>query len=332
VVLIVVVLTKFTRGAYIVVIAVPLIVLGFKAISRHYRSVAVQLRQPAERPAAASGTAVVILVHEVNTAALRAIGYAMSLRPTWIKALHVGGDADTLRIAWQGTGTRVPLEVLPPEGDLASTVRTYLRSAEIAEGDYLTIVIPERLEGRGVRQMLRDRRILLLKASLLFEPRVVVTDVPDVPWRRPAPAETGALRAETPARNIGVVLVSAVHNATFRAIAYGQAIRPTDLRAVTFALDAPETERIMAEWVDAGTQIPLELLESPFREVTRPLIRFIRGLRAQRPDSVVTVILPEFVVKKWWHHFLHNQTALRIKAALLYEPGVVVTSVPFHLR
>jgi hypothetical protein len=183
-----------------------------------------------------------------------------------------------------------------------------------------------------MRQMLRDRRILLLKASLLFEPRVVVTDVPDIPWRTAGPDNGGALRAETPGRNIGVVLVSAVHNATLRAVAYAQAIRPTEVRAVTFALDAMETERIMAEWVDAGPQVPLEILESPFREVTRPLIRFIRSLRAHRPDAVVTVVLPEFVVKKWWHHFMHNQTALRIKAALLYEPGVVVTSVPFHLE
>jgi hypothetical protein len=169
----------------------------------------------------------------------------------------------------------------------------------------------------------------LLKASLLYEPGIVVTDVPDVPTA----AERGGLvtRPETPSRNIALVLVSAVHNASLRAAAYGQSLRPSDLRAVTFALDADDVARMMSEWIDTGLQIPLEILESPFREVRAPLLRFIRQLREQRPDATVTVILPEFVLKHWWQHMLHNQTALRIKAALLFEPGVVVTSVPFHL-
>ena len=66
--------------------------------------------------------------------------------------------------------------------------------------------------------------------------------------------------------------------------------------------------------------------------MARPLVRYARQIRAQQPDAVVAVIIPEFVVRRYWHQFLHNQTALAIKGALLFEPGVVVTSVPYHLR
>jgi hypothetical protein len=87
----------------------------------------------------------------------------------------------------------------------------------------------------------------------------------------------------------------------------------------------------MEDWAHAGVGVALEIIDSPFREVVEPLRRSIRKIRAETPDALVSVILPEFVVRKRWHQLLHNQTALAVKAALLFEPGVVVTSVPFHL-
>jgi hypothetical protein len=169
----------------------------------------------------------------------------------------------------------------------------------------------------------------MLKAAMLFEPQVVVTDVTTVADEAAGEASGGPI---APTRNYAIVLVSAVHNATLRAIAYGQAIRPTELRAVTFNIDDAETEKIMRDWTTAAVNVPLEVLDSPYREVTQPLIKLIRQLRAGSTDTVVTVILPEFVVSKWYHQFLHNQTALAIKGSLLFEPGVVVTSVPYHLQ
>jgi len=88
----------------------------------------------------------------------------------------------------------------------------------------------------------------------------------------------------------------------------------------------------MHDWSEAGVDVSLEVLDSPFREVTGPLLRLVRQIREGSPETVVTIIVPEFVVAKWYHQFLHNQTALAIKGAMLFEPGVVVTSVPYHLR
>jgi hypothetical protein len=270
---------------------------------------------------------VIVLVETLNEVTLRSIGYAIALRPTDIHAVHVGEEIEQLRAGWDDYAIRFPLEIVPEETDVATSVRAFVSRMSVPDNEFLNVIIPEALPERSWLSMVRQRRLLVLKASLLFERRVVVTDVPQLADH--VTAEPG--RPEVPSRNIGVVLVSSVHNATLRAVAYAQAIHPFDVRAVSFAVDAPETEQIMTEWIDAGADIPLEILESPFREVRKPLLQFIRRLRADRPDTTVTVILPEFVVRKWWHQFLHNQTALRIKAFLLFEPGVVVTSVPYHL-
>jgi hypothetical protein len=171
-----------------------------------------------------------------------------------------------------------------------------------------------------------QRRELLLKAAMLFEPKVVLTDVPSR-----SGDTTEVSRPIAPSRNVAVVLVSGVHNATSRALGYARAINPTAVRAVTFNVDEGATQDIMREWAEAGTDVPLEILDSPYREVTRPLIKLIRQIHASTPDAVVTVIVPEFVVSKWWHQFLHNQTALKLKAALLFRPGTVVVNVPYHL-
>jgi hypothetical protein len=225
----------------------------------------------------------------------------------------------------------VPLQLAPCEhNDLVASVRGFVRGLEREPDEFITVVVPETIRRKGWLQFLRARGGLLLKAALLFEPSVVVTDVPTISQadEQPAP-ERGAI---APSRVTAVVLVSAVHNATLRALAYAVSLSPTDLRAVAFGADPEETERLLADWERAGVDVSLELIDSPYREVREPLLRYVRRLRANQPDVIVSVIIPEFVVRKRWHQFLHNQTALALKAALLFEPGAVVTSVPFHLR
>jgi len=78
--------------------------------------------------------------------------------------------------------------------------------------------------------------------------------------------------------------------------------------------------------------VPLEVIESPFRSITTPLINYIHAEAERNDDSMTTVVLPEFVPRSWWQHLLHNQTALLLKAKLLFDPKIVVTSVPYHLR
>jgi amino acid transporter len=134
-----------------------------------------------------------------------------------------------------------------------------------------------------------------------------------------------------PSRNHVVVLVSKVHKPTLRALAFAKATRPDTLTALTVNIEDEATRLLQAEWERHDLPVPLTVLESPYREVTRPLLDYIRKLRADRPRDVVSVFIPEYVVGHWWEQLLHNQQALRLKGRLLFQPGVMVTSVPWLL-
>jgi amino acid transporter len=135
-----------------------------------------------------------------------------------------------------------------------------------------------------------------------------------------------------PARNHAIVLVSTLHLPALRAIAYAKATRPTRLEAVSLRINDAELAELEQAWLTHDVDIPLVALDSPYREITRPVLEYIRGVRRGSPRDVVTVFIPEYVVGRPWQHLLHNQTALRLKARLLFEPGVMVTSVPWQLR
>jgi amino acid transporter len=134
-----------------------------------------------------------------------------------------------------------------------------------------------------------------------------------------------------PARNHAIVLVSKIHKPTLRALAYARATRPSKLEAVTVSVDADEAAKLQEEWDRRGIPVPLKILDSPYREITGPVLDYVKSLRRRSPRDVVTVYIPEYVVGRWWEHLLHNQSALRLKGRLLFKPGVMVTSVPWQL-
>jgi hypothetical protein len=135
-----------------------------------------------------------------------------------------------------------------------------------------------------------------------------------------------------PTRVHAIVLVSKVHKPTMRALAYAQASRPNVLEAVMVSTDPVERERIIEEWDRRHIQVPLKVLDSPYREIIRPVVDYAKAIREAQPRGVVAVFIPEYVVGRWWEHLLHNQTALRLKARLLFTPGVMMVSVPYQLR
>jgi hypothetical protein len=114
------------------------------------------------------------------------------------------------------------------------------------------------------------------------------------------------------------------------AVKYAKALSD-DVVAAYVCIDPVVTAKIQAKWDKHCMGMPLHILESPYRSITEPLIDYIDEVQKRFPDGVITVVLPEFVPSKWWHHLLHNQTALFIKGILLFKKGVVSTSVPFHL-
>ncbi|WP_111765109.1 APC family permease [Nakamurella deserti] len=134
-----------------------------------------------------------------------------------------------------------------------------------------------------------------------------------------------------PSRVHAIVLVSKVHLPTMRALAYARATRPDILEAVTVNVDPADTANLAREWEDRELPVSLKVIDSPFREITKPILDYVRRVRRDSPRDVVAVYLPEYVVGHWWEQILHNQSALRLKGRLLFTPGVMVTSVPWQL-
>jgi uncharacterized protein YcaQ len=134
-----------------------------------------------------------------------------------------------------------------------------------------------------------------------------------------------------PSRVRAIVLVSKLHKPTLRALAFAKAARPSTLEALTVDVDPDETQRLVQHWEESDLGIPLKVVASPYREVTSPIIDYVKNIRNESPRDVVTVYIPEYVVGHWWEQILHNQSALRLKGRLLFTPGVMVTSVPYHL-
>jgi amino acid transporter len=135
-----------------------------------------------------------------------------------------------------------------------------------------------------------------------------------------------------PSKVHALVLVSKVHKPTMRALAYARASRPSILEAVTVMVDLEETQRLQDEWEKRDIPVPLRVLDSPYREITRPVLQYVRSIRSENPRDLIVVYVPEYVVGHWWEQILHNQSALRLKGRLHFMPGVMVASVPWQLH
>ena len=335
IVLVIVTLTKFSRGAWIVILAIPIIVGFFLAVHHHYDKVGRILRERRLDARAEPGNTFLVLVEDLGPAVLDAVRYLRAIRAEHVVPLFVG-PPDRFKetaAAWRNAAPRLgEMEVLEGGGErLGRELKRHLRRIPREEGDFITVVIPEVLVSRSWIQFLRRRRALLLKSSLLFEPGVVVTDVPLVPEELELSAGSHAEHPTEIVRHVVLVPVSGVHDATVRAVVYAKSLRPTHIEGLFFMGDPEEAEGVVEAWHERGLDVPLVMVEAPFRDLGIPLLAEIRK-QTDRGDTVVTVVLPELIPAHWWENLLHNQTAFYIKRLLLFEPSLVVTSVPFHLR
>ena len=139
-------------------------------------------------------------------------------------------------------------------------------------------------------------------------------------------------RATLPSNVHAIVLVSRVHKATLRAVAYARASRPSTLEAVTVAVDEDVAQELMQDWQERKMPIPLRVLASPYREITRPILDHVKSVRLESPRDLVAVYIPQYVVDRWWEQLLHNQSALRLRTRLMYSPNVTIVSVPWQLE
>jgi amino acid transporter len=330
VVLVIATVTKFEGGAWIVVVAIPLLVLLFLSIHRHYRRIRDVLSAGRFTGDVSATNSFVLLVGDFGPATIDAVSYLFTIRCQRLAALWVGreGQYDEARETWRAVAPRFgDLELLRGgEEHPIRALRGYVKRRR-PPTDFLTVVIPEVVKSQSLLQLVRDRSTFLMKTSLLFQPGVVVTNVPLLP-EEPQP-QAGTRPVERPRSEV-VVPVSSVHDATVRAVVYAKSLRPASVEALFMVTDPEDVPPVVAGWHDRRMDVPLVLVEAPFRDLGVPLVEEIRA-RTARGDTVVTVVIPELVPQHWWESVLHNQTALFFKRILLFEPDVVVTSVPFHL-
>jgi amino acid transporter len=208
--------------------------------------------------------------------------------------------------------------------------RTMMRSRVVntigfvATGTVLFVVL--------ITKFLAGAWIAVVAMTLLFVVMKLIRKHYDTVTRELERQATDDHDVVLPSRNHAVVLVSKLHLPTLRALAYARATRPDALEALTVSVDDVETRDLVRRWEDSDISVPLKVIASPYREITRPILDYVKRISKESPRTVVTVFLPEYVVGHWWEHVLHNQSALRLKGRLLFMPGVMVTSVPWQLN
>ncbi|MCV7178874.1 APC family permease [Mycolicibacterium sphagni] len=194
----------------------------------------------------------------------------------------------------------------------------------IATGAVLIVVL--------VTKFLAGAWIAILAMTSLFILMKAIHKHYDTVARELAEQEAEQGEVVLPSRNHAVVLVSKLHMPTLRALSYARATRPDVLEAITVNVDDSETRQLVHKWEDSDITVPLKVVASPYREVTRPVLDYVKRISKEAPRTVVTVFIPEYVVGHWWEQVLHNQSALRLKGRLLFMPNVMVTSVPWQLN
>ena len=143
---------------------------------------------------------------------------------------------------------------------------------------------------------------------------------------------TEGLAGLRPIRHEVIVPISGIHRGVVRALEYAKSIAPEHVTALYINIDEEATQKLRQKWDRLGGGVELVVLASPYRSLVGPLIRYVDRRMKTHHDQMVTIVLPEFIPAKWWHHLLHNQTSLMLKGALLFKPDVIVTSVPYHLK
>ena len=322
VVALVVVYTKFSGGAWLVTVAIPVLVLGMLGVRRHYERLARRLRAGAAAVVAAppAHNTTLLVVEQIDEAAEKALRIARTISSDPVRVLHVParGTDPGIRSRWFKLADE-PLETLDPKLGVTEAVLEQVWRLPRSESDFVTVVVPELFDKRSLVEQARRPRELALKFRLLSEPGVVVADVPVV---------RGAAEPES-SRLIARVLISGVNAVSMRAVNYAGTLDVDDVRAVHFAFSADDAREIRDEWRHHGPRIPLEIVDAPYRDVGRPLLSYLREL-TDEDGTEVLVLMPELYTRGW-RRLLHNQKALYVKRLLLFEPHVILASVPYQL-
>jgi amino acid transporter len=334
--------TKFSEGAWVILIIVPVALAGLLAIHHHYLEAAAILRRPSGRVPLDFPRQRVIIPAVPGAApdepSMRAaLAYAQRVFPTEVRLVRLAHEGerydDFLSTTWGGDTVK---EVALARGSDWQSLRAYVRKVrrEVGTGEVLNLIIPETVTGLGLRYILSRHRLQRLKATLLGEPGVVVTNLAfHEGYEELEPGERAARSSQSPRpwRHVAVVLVAGFHNASLGGLRYARSLGADELHALHVETDPGHTEKLRQLWNAAVPRTPLEVLESPHRQVAGPAFDYVRRVLAVDPHTYLTIVIPEFIVRNRWHNLLHNHTSLLLKRTFLFEPSVVVSAVPYRL-
>lgn len=313
-------------GAWQVIVMIVFLAYVLSKIRAHYENVSEELRVQGKQPSIRTNRVVLVVTRFKGST--KALAFARAIAPQQLRVVSLGASPvriTDLKNRWQSMGIKTPIE------DAGTNPRDLLRTVKEmipTEEDPVTVILPDPQYSGWVQQILKNQLLLRLKRMFLTQPNVVVISVPFNPE-----VEAEPTRLQAPGRLAMIVVVSSVHRATVRAVHYASSLNPSELKAMTVLTDPGEAARITSEWADPrwGLNVPLEIVDSPWRSLMEPLLREVRELSPNLSDAI-GVVVPEFVVPHWWQNFLHNQTAFLIKTTLLFEPNVVVINVPYRIR
>src|SRR5579884_535055 len=338
---IIIAFSKFSSGAWIVVILIPLLILMFLSIHHHY--VHVERERTTEIPLSPRDIhhRLIVPIAHLKLASKQTLAYARSVAPQ-VSAVHVALDkkkAEDLRSEWQewqaslGENEHSQLVILEPTHGLLHSLLDYVDNLQRQyPKDTLTVVLPEAASSSLLQRLKQDPITQRLKVALYFRPNVITTSV----GIRQQQGEHIPTRPRQIQHRF-IVPVAELDRASIQSLAYARSISPRVI-AAHVAIEEQDVEHVRARWerlqkhLSKEDETQLVVIESPYRSLVRPLLAYIDTIRELHPEDTLTVLLPEFVVAHWWEFPLHNQTAFQLKAALLARSGIVVTNIPQHLR
>ena len=323
---VIVIATKFTEGAWAVVVAIPVLVVLFKTTRRHYDIVGRRLRRGAKAVLAQPmrNRTVLLYVERLDPATRTALWYAQTIAKEDLRAVHIPfeGSDPGIKARFFRIGDGKPhLEVLPAQDDAIDAVLDYIWELPHGESDVITVVIPELFRRPSLLAAFLRRTTFSLKLRLLSEPGIVITDVPRVLDESREYVE--------PRRATCVIPIAGVSAVSLRAVRYAETLGLHDTHALYLSYDEADAARMREDWLRNGTATPLRVAQATHRDLGRPLLAHLREITAD-PEAMAVVVMPELVVRGV-DRLLHNQRALYLKRLLLFEPRVILASVPYQL-
>ncbi len=333
VVAVVIAIVKFAGGAWIVMVTVPILVAILVRVNKTYEAEDEQLViGPEDRANGATTRAehnAVVLVDELDADTLHAAQYALTIRPTHVTALHLGGRDPELEAAWRDAGLRIPLVAIPGDERPGRAIARHLRDLGVTQHQ-VTVILPAPANEAFLARVRRMRAWAGLAESLRELPNVGVVIV-RAHGDTADPAHPHRVQLSPRRRHVALILVEDLDRAVLKASRYARGIEAMEVRAVHAASDPDRAKMLIDQWIAFGylARIPLDVEECNDRNIERSLRRYVS--RFQDEATEVTLILPRRHFPKRRHLLLHDRTSRRIAGTFAEEPHVDVVVVPYRL-